>query len=279
MIDPSGPLARAIDSGTVGELLPSSSAAGPDLERAAARYGRGLTVMVVGRGGVGRDTMARALRERLAVAAIGPGDEPEASADADLWIHLLAGMPRRTDRKLLAELPAERTIVVLGKADTHGHPDDAAVVAADAAAVLGRPVVSVSQLLACATITDDELAYLRTLVAADVVMPSMAGQFLAGLEPGSAERLMRMGLLRRVDAFGIDTAMELIRSGHRAADDADALSAALRALSGIDALRPAIAERVGPVRYWRGVELRARLELAAAAGRDRDVLEGLLGVG
>ncbi|NED70487.1 hypothetical protein G3I15_57170, partial [Streptomyces sp. SID10244] len=75
-------------------------------------------------------------------------------------------------------MPADRTVVVLGKADTHGSPEAAADVAAECAQHLGVPVQAVSQLLACADLSDDEFDLLRRLVAAGQTMPSMSGQFL-----------------------------------------------------------------------------------------------------
>ncbi|MFT4044649.1 MAG: hypothetical protein QM673_15935 [Gordonia sp. (in: high G+C Gram-positive bacteria)] len=275
----SQPLARAAEQGELHNLLPPGSAAAAEFAAASARYRRGLTVMVCGRAGVGRDTLARALRERLSVTAIGPGEQAAAAADADLWIMLLAGMPRRTDHALLSALPADRTIVVLGKADTFGEPQVAAEMAAQAGAALGRSVLPVSPLLACAAVSADELQLLRELVAAGAQMPSMSAYFLAGCPPGSDERRLRVGLLRRVDAYGLDIAMALIRDGHPAAADPQSLADALRGYSGIDGVGAAIAGLVERVRYWRGVELRGALERAAAAGHDRDAIEELLGAG
>lgn len=267
-------------------LIPADSPARDALQTAARRHRRSVSIQVIGRPGTGRDTMARAVRARLGVAAMGPGEDAEASADADLWIYLLAGLPRPADFRTLAQdnapglprtsPPPDRTLVVLGKADTHGDFEVAAEVAARAAERLGRPVLALSQLLACAEIDADDHAFLHSLHNSDEHLPSMAGHFLAGVQVGSYEYRQRVTLLRRLDHFGIDTALELFAAEHPAAADADHLNAAMRTISGIGALATAIAERDAVVRHWRTVELRTRLERIAAAGVDRDTVEEIL---
>ncbi|AZG46364.1 hypothetical protein [Gordonia insulae] len=286
-IDGTGVLARAVESGQLVDLVAPSSPAHGELGSAARRYSRPLQVQVCGRPGTGRDTVARALRERLAVTAIGPGEVEEGVDDADLWIHVLTGPPRRGDHETLSTLPRDRTIVVLGKADTHGDREISEAVAAGCADRIGAPVVPVSQLLACADLSDEEFDFLHRLVVAGETMPSMAGHFLTGslagrpTPPGAEpflgnERSLRAGLLRRIDQHGIDLALGLIVDGDPAGADVTALNAALRARSGVDRLVGPIRERIGLVRHWRLVELRSRLEVAAARGHDRDAIEHLL---
>ncbi|MCZ0915097.1 MULTISPECIES: hypothetical protein [Gordonia] len=268
----------AAEQGGLAGLVEPSSPLVPILSAAGRRFLRPLHVQVVGRPGVGRDTMARALRERLALTVIGPGEDARAAADADLWVLVLAGPPRRADHELLRSLPADRVVVVLGKADTH--PDwDAAVDAANRSSTqLGLPVHAVSQLLACADLDATEFTALARLAAEGAEMPSMAGRFLVGA-PGSEERILRQGLLRRIDAFGIDTALRLIAEGSDMAADASALNRALHAISGVPQLTTEISDRVGRVRFWREVEIRAELERAAAGGCDRENAERLLAAG
>ncbi|MDS1114132.1 hypothetical protein RD149_10150 [Gordonia westfalica] len=268
----------AAEQGGLAGLVEPSSPLVPILSAAGRRFLRPLHVQVVGRPGVGRDTMARALRERLALTVIGPGEDARAAADADLWLLLLAGPPRRADHELLRALPADRVVVVLGKADTHPDWDSAVEVASRASTALGLPVYAVSQLLACADLDAAEFAALAQFAAEQVEMPSMAGRFLVGA-PGSDERLLRQGLLRRLDAFGIDTALRLLAEGSEAATDAAALNRALHAVSGVPQLTAAFADHVGRVRFWREVEIRAELERAAAAGHDRESAERLLAGG
>lgn len=283
MIDPTGPLALALSSGSVGQLVAPDSPAFATLDAAARRYVQPLSVAVVGRRGVGRDTMARALSERFGVAAFVAERGSGVLAGADLRVHVLAGAPRRADHEMLAASPRERTVVVLGKADTL--PSDAVSGASDAVArlvraaseSLGRPVVAVSQLSACATVSDGEFAFLRRLVADGEVMPSMSGHFLAPARP--AQLQMRADLLRRLDAAGVARALSLVVADDPAAAGASTLTGSLRATSGFDALREAFVACMPAVVAHRGAQVRASLELAAAAGADRDSVERLLCTG
>ncbi len=271
-------LSAAAEQGGLSDLVEPSSPLVPVLAAAGHRFLRPLHVQVVGRPGVGRDTMARALRERLALTVTGPGEEPRAAADADLWLLVLAGPPRRADHELLSSLPADRVVVVLGKADTHPDWEAAVDVARRSSTHLGLPVHVVSQLLGCADLDAAEFAALTRLAAERAEMPSMAGRFLVGA-PGSEDRLLRQGLLRRIDACGISTALRLIAEDSDEAADADALNRALHARSGVPQLSSAFGDRVGRVRFWREVEVRAELERAAARGCDRENAERLLAAG
>ncbi|MFT4126935.1 MAG: hypothetical protein QM662_12000, partial [Gordonia sp. (in: high G+C Gram-positive bacteria)] len=225
------------------------------------------TVAVCGRGGTGRDTMARALRDRLGVDALGPGEDTDTLAAADLLLYLLVGTVRAADVELLAHLPADRTVVVLGKADTCDDPDAAA---AAAATVLGRPVLPVSALLACAEVTAAEWDFLRELAAAGEQMPSLSGRFLTG-----AERTLRRRLLRRLDRLGIEIALDVAADRAAGVDD---LTAILQAESGIAGLGARITAMLPRVAAARARDRRAELEYRAAAGADRDRAERLLRV-
>ncbi|WP_287004043.1 MULTISPECIES: hypothetical protein [Gordonia] len=283
MIDPTGPLALALSSGSVERLVAPDSPAFATLDAAARRYVQPLSVAVVGRRGVGRDTMARALSERFGVAAFVAERASGVLAGADLRVHVLAGAPRRADHEMLAASPRERTVVVLGKADTlpsdavSGASDSVARLVRAASESLGRPVVAISQLSACATVSDDEFAFLRRLVADGEVMPSMSGHFLAPARP--AQLQMRADLLRRLDAAGVARALSLVAADDPAAAGASTLTGSLRATSGFDALREAFAACMPAVVAHRGAQVRASLELAAAAGADRDSVERLLCTG
>ncbi|WCB38026.1 hypothetical protein [Gordonia polyisoprenivorans] len=275
MTDQNGELAQVLDgaSSAVCDALPGAVRA--EVSAAARDHRRALTIAVTGRPGTGRDTMTRAVRERLRVGALGPGEDHDAIDGADLWVHVIVAAVRPADHEILASLPVERTIVVLGKADTHPDPRDAAHAAADAARILGRPVTAVSALLACADVTEAEWTFLADLVARDEQMPSMAGHFLVG-DPGGRERTLRRGLLRRLDRFGIETALDLMGAGVVA--DADGLNATLHRLSGIEALVPTVAACVGAVRARREGVVRDRLEGLAVAGVAREGIEQLLRV-
>lgn len=275
MIDPTGPLALALSSGSIGQLFAPDSPAFGTLDAAARRYVQPLSVAVVGRRGVGRDTMARALCERFGVAAFVAERGSGVFAGADLRVHVLAGAPRRADHDMFAASPRERTVVVLGKADTLA-ADAADGLVRVASESLGRPVVAVSQLSACATVSDDEFEFLRTLAADGEAMPSMSGHFLA---PARPRPQMRADLIRRLDAAGIGRALTLLAVDDPSAATAAALTRYLRATSGFDALRDAIETCMPTVAAHRGAQVRASLELAAAAGADRDSVERLLQTG
>lgn len=277
-----------------------------EIAAASERFLRPLEVSVAGRAGTGRDTVARALRERLDVRAFGPGEDAATRADADLDLYVLVGGVRPTDLEELSVRSPDRTIVVLGKADTL---DDPHASSARAAEVLGTPVIALSALIACADVTDDEYRFLRGRADAGEQMPSMSARFLRGA-PGSAERVMRRRLLQRLDRFGIDLALGLLAPDRQMADGetadgetadcettdgettdgettgragdgegidgACALNAALHRLSGVEGLIPMISSRVDTVRQNRVADARTRLDELAAAGIGRDVIEWLL---
>lgn len=263
-----GMLVRAADAGHLTSLVEPASPLRPVLQAAEQEHLRPWQVGVLGRVGVGRDTMARALGERLSLAA-------SDSADADLWVYVLAGLPRRADTDAIGKLPRDRLIVVLGKADTHGDWDTATSIARNAAHRLGVPVAPVSALLACAQVSDDDFATLRGWASAGIEMPSMAGRFLSG-PPGSAERQTRLDLLTRLDQFGIDLALTLIGESSPAAADGATFTSFLHAASGISDLVEPLRAMAGPVRRRRRMQLRETIELAAMTGCDRDAAEALL---
>ncbi|MBT0567489.1 hypothetical protein [Williamsia sp. CHRR-6] len=214
-----------------------------------------VRVAVRGRPGTGRDTVARALRVRLALTPIGPGDD---DSDADIWVHVVVGWPRRVDRELIAALPTDRSVVVLGKADTLGSFELAQQTAAEMSQALGRPVTAIMPLLACADIADDEFDLLTQMLRDGEDVPSMAAEFITG---GREEAALRTGMLRRLDQFGISTALDLMHDAAERGTDLErvALSAAVAQLGGVDDLRPQIASMTPAVRTARLARLDALL--------------------
>ena len=105
----------------------------------------------------------------------------------------------------------------------------------------------------------------------------MSGHFLAPARPAQSQ--MRADLLRRLDAAGVARALSLVAVADPAAGSASTLTGYLRATSGFDALREAFAACMPAVVAHRGAQVRASLELAAAAGADRDSVERLLCTG
>ncbi|MBJ7291102.1 MAG: hypothetical protein JHC79_19510 [Williamsia sp.] len=243
-----------------------------ELHRAARELDGRLRVAVRGRSGTGRDTMARAIRERLEVTPIGPGDD---DADADVWLYVVVGWPRPADRIALRRLPPERTVLALGKADTLGSWEDAEDTAHACSADLGRSVHPVMPLLASVDLADEEFALLAQMVRDDEPMPSMAAHFITG---DRAERTLRTGLLRRLDQFGILSALDLIEAADDAGSPLDrgALESLLRRQSGISALTAPLAETLDAVRVRRLHGVAGLLDRVAASGTARDEIEHTL---
>ncbi|GGF14076.1 hypothetical protein [Williamsia phyllosphaerae] len=243
-----------------------------DLHRAARELDVRLRVAVRGRAGTGRDTMARAVRRQLGVTPIGPGDD---DTDADVWLYVLVGWPRPADRVALRGLPPERTVLALGKADTLGSWDDAAQTADACARDLGRSVRPTMPLLACADLVDDEFELLAQMLRDDEPMPSMAAHFISG---DRAERTLRIGLLRRLDQFGILSALDLLEAAAEAGSPLDrpALEALLHRQSGVSALADPLAATLDAVRLRRLHRVVASLDRVAASGTARDEIEHTL---
>ncbi|MEH3156708.1 MAG: hypothetical protein PGN29_15740 [Gordonia paraffinivorans] len=243
------------------------------LARRAHRVLDGPTrVAVRGRAGSGRDTLARALRDRLGVAPIVPGDDLD---DADVWCHALVGWPRSEDLVALRRLPADRTVVVLTKADTVGDPDAARDRARECAAVVGVPVHPVSAVLGCVDLSADEVAFLHEMVEAGEPVPSMAATFVVG---DGDERRLRTGLLRRVDQYGLLVVVDeiaLAREEGRRLDDRE-LHRLLVAESGFAALRPVLDAMAPAVDAHRREVVAGLLDRLAAAGIERDPIEATL---
>lgn len=243
------------------------------LARRARRVVDGpVRVAVRGRPGAGRDTLACALRDRLGVAPIVPGDDLD---DADVWCHALVGWPRSEDVAALRRLPADRTVVVLAKADTLGDPDAALERARECAAVVGVPVHPVSAVLGCVDLSDDEVAFLHGMVDADEPVPSMAATFVVG---DGDERRLRTGLLRRLDQYGLLVATDEIavarEEGRR--PGARDLNRLLVAESGFAALRPVLDSMAAAVEAHRREVVAGLLDRLAAAGVERDPIETTL---
>lgn len=140
-------------------------------------------------------------------------------------------------------------IVVAGKADVR---DDARAAAAEAAGVLGRPVVPVSALWASATVGPSALDALRTG------------------EPG--DDVLRSYGIRGVAAAQDWLAAEPLLSGA-------AIATRLHDASGIDAVADAVRTVSGEVASLRDRRLCADLRLIAARGAAREEAEqALVGV-
>ena len=246
------------------EHLPGAVA----LRRAVDDLQGPLRVAVVGRFGTGRDTVARALRQSYDVSPIGPGDD---AGDADARLHVLSGWPRPDDTAAIADLDPLRSLVLLGKADTLGSWPAARDRAAQCASSLGRAVVPVMPLLAVPDLRQDDIDFLAAMAAAGEHVPPMQAEFLdAG---GPHQRLQRLSLLRRLDAYGIASALALLSGGHLSAEE---LADRLHQRSGLDALAGPLTDFASLAEHGRVGRVVDELEIIAAQGIMRDEIEHIL---
>lgn len=241
-------------------------------------------IQVTGRAHAGRTTVLHALA-LLSAVETDPVDEPGApdpELDADIVVYVLSAAPTPADRRILATLPPQRTVVVLNKADAIGSRWGDAVAAAEQyGRELRVPVVPVVASLAVRTragaITRADLALLRKLATeADPALVLSPDLFVAP-GPDVAEREQ---LLQRWDLYGVVCACTALRHDPELAPQA--LLQILHAASGIDALHRLLHRRYEQVSALRGGELLDELaRLAARAvpgdgGRARDLLEAYL---
>ncbi|MEU2033451.1 hypothetical protein [Nocardia amamiensis] len=241
-------------------------------------------IQVTGRAHAGRTTVLHALA-LLSAVETDPVDEPGApdpELDADIVVYVLSAAPTPADRRVLATLPPQGTVVVLNKADAIGSRWGDAVAAAEQyGGELRVPVVPVVASLAVRTragaMTGADLALLRKLATeADPALVLSPDLFVAP-GPDVAEREQ---LLQRWDLYGVVCACAALRHDPELAPQA--LLQILHAASGIDAVHRLLHRRYEQVSALRGGELLDELaRLAARAvpepgGRARDLLEAYL---
>ena len=232
----------------------------PGVAAVVRRFGAPLGVAVRGRPGVGRGAVAAALAGSGVTMATD-------AACADMHVLVIAEALKPEERALL-RAAAEATMVVLNKADLTGACPGGPLAAAErraaeVAATVGVPVVPMIAHLATVVLDDEEIAALRVLVAAPADMTS-TDAFVQSDHPLPAE--LRLGLLQRLDRFGLAHAVLALADG---ASDLTVLQQ-LCALSQVDRVAEGIAAVGAPVRYRR---VRAALHelrtLAAQSGDDR----------
>ncbi|MBF6127968.1 hypothetical protein [Nocardia brasiliensis] len=241
-------------------------------------------IQVTGRANAGRTTVLHALALMSAVET-GPVDEPETpepTLDADIVVYVLSAAPSPADRRLLATLPPERTVVVLNKADAIGvRWADAVTAAEQYGRELGVAVLPVVASLAVRTragaMTDVDVAALRRLLANDDAALTLSPDLFVAPGPDQAARVE---LLQRWDLYGVSCALAALRHDPELAPQT--LLQLLHAASGIDALHRLLHRRYEQVCALRGGELLDELtRLAARAvpaeqSRARDILEQYL---
>ncbi|MDT5286781.1 MAG: hypothetical protein QOF88_1670 [Mycobacterium sp.] len=237
----------------------------PQLSPIIARLTRRVGVAVVGRAGVGRDTVAAALRDHgVAVTAD--------TAAADVQVLVIAEALNPEERAMAAT--DRPRLIVLHKADLTGWRSGGALptahrTAADVQRRTGTPTVAMVGLLGKTTALDDDLVdALRTLVHTAADLRSVDA-FTSGDHPVGRE--IRTRLLERLDRFGIAHAVLALARG---ADPAT-LPTLLQRLSNVDAVLARLDASSAPVRYRR---LRAALaEMHSLAVQlDDQALLGLL---
>ncbi|WP_227997581.1 hypothetical protein [Nocardia australiensis] len=252
----------------------------------AAQWRRPPRIQVTGRAHAGRSTVLHALALMSAVETA-PVDEPDVAdpvLDADIVVYVLSGALLPADRRILATLPSERTVVVLNKADAIGSRWADAVIAAEQyraeLGILTLPVVaSLAVRTRAGAITDADMATLRRLAAtADPALTLSPELFISpSAGPDVTEREQ---LLHRWDLYGVTSALVALR--HDPELLPHALLQILHAASGIDALHGLLHRRYEQVSSLRGGELLDELDRLAAralpgdGGNARNVLEDYL---
>ncbi len=238
----------------------------------AERTAAPLRVVVHGRPGAGRGTVARALGAAgPAVSVTQPG-----AADADAVVHVLAEVVKPEDAEAIAA--ARRPVLpVLNKADLVGSLSGRGG-AAPAAAVRDRcallsatagvavePMIAVLAVAALDGPDDTVWTALRALAE----WPGHAGLFddscdgfLAAEAPVPAD--VRARLLATLDLFGTALGVAAVRRGRTPAQ----LRALLRQTSGVDAVMARLWSLGAEARYRRVLDAVTELE-ALAVGADR----------
>ncbi|MFE3546564.1 hypothetical protein ACFXK0_26675 [Nocardia sp. NPDC059177] len=254
------------------------------LAAAVTRRRRPLQIQVAGRALSGRTTVLRALA-LLSAEETTPVDQPELPdpvLDGDLVIYVLAGAPQAADHRLLATLPAGRSVVVLNKADAVGARWGEAVAAAERyAQELGLPIIPVVASLAARTragaVDATDLTDLRALAASPDAPSVLAAELFIG---SGADQDTRRRLIANWDLYGVDSALSALRADPDLS--AAALIQILHSASGIDPLHRLVHRRYEQVEAVRGGELLDELvrlaasSLARDGGRGRELIEHYL---
>jgi hypothetical protein len=238
------------------------------LAAAAGAWRRPLRIQVTGRQGVGKSTLLRALA-LMSAEETGPVDDPGGAdpvLDGDLVVYVLSAALQLADRRALGNLPRDRTLVVLNKADAVGvRWADAVTTAERCAAELGMPALPVVSDLAvrtgAGTPADADLRTLRRhahradgsfTLSSELFTASAAG-------PDAADR---QAVLDRWGRYGVACALTAVR--HEPDLGPQALRQVLHAASGIDAVHTLLHRRYEQIVARRGGDFLDELARVAA---------------
>ncbi|MGA5462247.1 hypothetical protein [Mycobacterium sp. NPDC050041] len=217
-----------------------------------------LSVEVLGRRGVGRRTVAAALR----TAGVSVVD----GRAADLAVLVISETLKPEDTAMLAAARVP-VLIVLNKADLAGAAGGGPVAraqlrAAEFRARTGVPAVPLIGLLACTALDAELVAALDVLVHHPADLRSTDAFLDSGHD---LDRAVRQRMSAALDRFGIAHAVLALGRGA----DPQALPGMLRRLSGIDDVLAAIDRLAAPVRYRRVRSAVAQLQaLAVRSGDD-----------
>lgn len=258
----------------------------------AERTAAPLRVVVRGRRGVGRDTVARALDRAGSTSGISAEIQVTRSApdrDVDVVVYVTTEVVKPEDSRAISQastVAGHPVLAVLNKADLTGSltgtGGDGPIATArtrctELSELVGVPMEPMIGLLAVAALDDlDEAlwAALRTLADHPGGVASLEGSFAGFLTakiPVPPD--VRQRLLDTLDLFGIALGVAAMRQGR----PPDQVRALLRRISGIDAVLAKIGAVGAEVRYQRVLQAVAELEaLAVRQGSLGERISGFL---
>ena len=238
------PLERVIATMRMGDGSDAGVADG--IEAAVRRWRSSPRAQLAGRARSGRSSVAAALGLQAGVETA-PVDEPgfpDPVLDADVVIYVLASTPSPGDRRMLAALPRDRTILVVNKADAIGTGWADAVAAADRYGYeFGLQALPIVAPLAARTVagalSEADLAVLRRHAQSGTGVAVSAEAFVApAAGPDTAERAE---LLDRWDLYGVGCALAALE---REPDlTPQAMMQILHAVSGIEPVAQLLGQR------------------------------------
>ncbi|WP_415976311.1 hypothetical protein [Rhodococcus sp. 077-4] len=277
-------LGRLCENAASGDGATGGLAARQAIETAVHHRLRPMIVQVTGRTGVGKSAI-HAVLESVRLDADGLDvrvhEGGTKSSEGDVIVYVIAGAVSPMDSDFLASRPvgaADRTVVVLTKADTL---DDPAAAAAAATEQLGRTVLPVMGTTAAGLRgvgragTSLDMADVRAVAAADVRPADLmtVDRFRAADIAVSTRR--REALIECIELRGLALLVDVLRR-RTAASDGDVLRV-LADATGADAMIAALSSAVSSAAAARDAELHRSLQqISAGHRRVRSAVEAYL---